>query len=68
MVLFTDGVTEAENDCEEQLGLSPVATLMETLHGTAAPAILEAIDTHVQTYCGTAPSTDDVTMMAITRL
>jgi phosphoserine phosphatase RsbU/P len=68
MVLFTDGVTEAENEGEEQLGLAPVATLVQTLHGTDAGAILEAIETQVQTYCGTAPSTDDVTMMAITRL
>jgi phosphoserine phosphatase RsbU/P len=68
MVLFTDGVTEAENEGEEQLGLNPVATLMQSLHGSPAPAILEAIDAQVHTYCGTAPSTDDVTMMALTRL
>jgi phosphoserine phosphatase RsbU/P len=68
MVLFTDGVTEAENEGEEQLGLNPVATLMETLHGAPAASILEAIDAQVQTYCGAAPSTDDVTMMALTRL
>jgi sigma-B regulation protein RsbU (phosphoserine phosphatase) len=68
MVLFTDGVTEAENEEEEQLGLNPVATLMETLHGAPATAILEAIDAQVQTYCGAAASTDDVTMMALTRL
>ena len=68
MVLFTDGVTEAENEEEEQLGLNPVASLMQTLHGAPATSILEAIDTQVQSYCGTAPSTDDVTMMALTRL
>ena len=68
LVLFTDGVTEAENDCEDQLGLSPIASLVEKLHGTAAADILVAIDTHVQSFCGNAPSTDDVTMMAFTRL
>ena len=68
MVLFTDGVTEAENEGEEQLGLEPVAQLLETLHGAPATSILEAIDGHVQTFCGSAPSTDDVTMMAINRL
>jgi sigma-B regulation protein RsbU (phosphoserine phosphatase) len=68
MVLFTDGVTEAENEAEEQLGLEPVATLVETLHGAPAPSILAAIETHVHTFCGSAASTDDVTMMALTRL
>lgn len=68
MVLFTDGVTEAENEAEEQLGMAPVVTLVQTLHRTAAPAILDAIETHVHTFSGDAPSTDDVTMMALTRL
>jgi phosphoserine phosphatase RsbU/P len=68
IVLFTDGVTEAENDCEDQLGLGSVAELVQTMHGAAAPSILEAIEHHVHTFCGTAPSMDDVTMMALTRV
>lgn len=68
MVLFTDGVTEAENEAEDQLGLEPVQALVQTYHGTPAAEILKAIDTQVNTFCGNAPSTDDVTMMALTRL
>jgi len=68
IVLFTDGVTEAENEAEEQLGLDPVATLVGSLHGQPAPQILERIDAHVQAFCGSAPSADDVTMFALTRL
>ena len=68
MVLFTDGVTEAENDCEDQLGLEPVAKLVRSMHGALAPAILEAIELHVQSFCGAAPNTDDVTLMSLTRL
>ena len=68
MVLFTDGVTEAENEAEEQLGLAPVASLVATLHGTSATRILDTIDTHVQTFCGNAPAADDVTLLALTRV
>jgi sigma-B regulation protein RsbU (phosphoserine phosphatase) len=68
IVLFTDGVTEAENETEDQLGLDPIATLVSTLHGTPAPAILDTIDRYVQTFTGSAPATDDVTMLALTRL
>jgi serine phosphatase RsbU (regulator of sigma subunit) len=68
LVLFTDGVTEAENEAEEQLGLAPVAMLCETLHGTPAPQILETIEQHVHDFIGTAPAADDVTMFALTRL
>jgi sigma-B regulation protein RsbU (phosphoserine phosphatase) len=68
IVLFTDGVTEAENEAEDQLGLEPIATLVSTLHGTKAPQILDGIDRHVQEFVGTAAANDDVTMFALTRL
>jgi serine phosphatase RsbU (regulator of sigma subunit) len=68
LVLFTDGVTEAENETEDQLGLDPIAELVSTLHGTAAPEILERIDDHVQAFIGATPANDDVTMLALTRL
>ncbi|HEX8169536.1 MAG TPA: SpoIIE family protein phosphatase [Thermoanaerobaculia bacterium] len=68
LVLFTDGVTEAENPREEQLGLEPVAQLLATMHATRAPQLLDAIETHVQTFAGGEPSADDVTLLALTRL
>lgn len=68
LVLFTDGVTEAENEAEEQIGLDPVAQLVGTMHGVPAKSILEAIDSTVGTFCGSAPAADDVTMLAMTRL
>jgi serine phosphatase RsbU (regulator of sigma subunit) len=67
LVLFTDGVTEAENEAEEQLGLAPIAALVGTLHGTPAAQILDLIDMHVHTFIGTVPPADDVTMLAISR-
>ena len=68
IVLFTDGVTEAENENEEQLGLAPVTALCTPLHGILASRILETIESHVQTFIGNAPAADDVTMLALTRV
>lgn len=68
LVLFTDGVTEAENEAEDQLGLDPITEMLQALHGVAATEILQKIDAQVQAFCGNAPSTDDVTMLALTRL
>lgn len=67
LVLFTDGVTEAENADEAQLGLDPILTLLGTMHGNSAPSLLDAIDTHVHEYIGGVPAGDDVTMLAVTR-
>jgi sigma-B regulation protein RsbU (phosphoserine phosphatase) len=68
LVLFTDGVTEAENAAEEQLGLEPILGLLERMHGQEAARLLDAIDTHVNVHIGDAPAGDDVTMLAVTRL
>lgn len=68
LVLFTDGVTEAENETEDQLGLDPIATLVSTLHGEPAPRVLDTIERHVQGFVGATPANDDVTMFALTRL
>ena len=67
LVLFTDGVTEAENVAEEQLGLDPVSNMLLTMHGCEARAILETIDTHVHEFIGEVPAGDDVTMLAMSR-
>lgn len=68
IVLFTDGVTEAENLAEDQLGLDPVAELITAMHGEGAPLILEAIAAQVREFVGDAPAGDDVTMFALTRI
>lgn len=67
LVLFTDGVTEAENDKEEQLGLSPVAKLLGDLHRADAPRLLTSIEERVHQHLGTVPANDDVTMLAVAR-
>jgi serine phosphatase RsbU (regulator of sigma subunit) len=67
LVLFTDGVTEAENADEAQLGLPPIADLLSTMHGAAADLILTTIETKVQDFICGAAAGDDVTMLALTR-
>ncbi|MDQ6801746.1 MAG: SpoIIE family protein phosphatase [Acidobacteriota bacterium] len=67
LVLFTDGVTEAENSLEEQLGLEVVAETLKSLHCENAARMLLAIEEHVNRHIGDAPAGDDVTMLALTR-
>ena len=67
LVLFTDGVTEAENRSEEQLGLEAVEVLLGRSHGTRAPELLDAIATHVQSFMGDCAPLDDLTLFVIAR-
>ncbi|HEY3056665.1 MAG TPA: SpoIIE family protein phosphatase [Thermoanaerobaculia bacterium] len=67
LVLFTDGVTEAENDMEEQLGLEAVESVLREAHGTRAPELLDMIHSRVQAFIGDAAPSDDITLFLITR-
>ncbi len=67
LILFTDGVTEAENEKEDQLGLRAVADMLQPLHGKRADALLMAIDQRVQEFVGPVALGDDVTLLTITR-
>ena len=66
LVLFTDGVTEAEDEQEQELGLQSVCDLLATKR-TTAPELLDTIDDHVRAHIGELPAGDDVTMLALTR-
>lgn len=68
LVLFTDGVSEAENAAEDQLGVEPIAALLASMERPSASTILEAIDSCVASFSENAPAADDVTMLALTRL
>jgi phosphoserine phosphatase RsbU/P len=68
LVLFTDGVTEAEDAEERELGLPSVCELLGRKTTAQAPEILDIIDEHVREHIGELPAGDDVTMLALTRL
>ena len=67
LVLFTDGVTEAENHREEQLGLPAVAELLRAHHCKAADSIIRSIEDFVQNFIGEVTPGDDVTLLTISR-
>lgn len=67
LVLFTDGVTEAEDAQENQFGLEEVAELVRQLHCADSTDILTLIEQHVEKHIGDAPAGDDITMLAVTR-
>lgn len=67
LVLFTDGVTEAENEREDQLGLPAVADLLRPRHRSSATEIVGSIEGCVAKFMGDATAGDDVTLLTISR-
>ena len=63
LLLYTDGLSEAENTAHEQFGESRVE---EALHGRkSAEAHLENIKQKVSLFVGDAPQSDDLTILFI---
>ena len=68
LVLFTDGVTEAENEGGEDLGgLEHVAQRLAKMHGANADNLAAAIESEVLAHMGDAPLADDVTLLVVSR-
>ena len=67
LIMFTDGITEAENEAEEQLGIEPVVELLANRHGSTADALIGAINEAVDRFACGVPPGDDVTMLVIAR-
>ncbi len=66
LVLYTDGVTEAENKAGEQFGTERLEAAIETGRSESSVA-LDAIIATVVGFRGTARQSDDITMMLVSR-
>jgi serine phosphatase RsbU (regulator of sigma subunit)/pSer/pThr/pTyr-binding forkhead associated (FHA) protein len=66
LVLFTDGVTEAENLAGEEYGARAIAKVLEPLHTRDAATIGENVENAVIAYTGDN-LTDDLTLVVVSR-
>ncbi len=65
LFLFTDGVSEAMNEKEEDFTEERLEKILLEVSGKSASEIVRHVKTAVETYEGNAPQSDDITMMAI---
>jgi sigma-B regulation protein RsbU (phosphoserine phosphatase) len=67
LVLYTDGVTEAENGDGAAWGDAALRSLVQTQAAQSAAAVRAAILDAVHQFCGNAAQTDDITLMVVRR-
>jgi serine phosphatase RsbU (regulator of sigma subunit) len=67
LVLFTDGVTEAENAEGDDLGSQRLVQRLSKLHGGSAKEITSVIESEVIAHIGDATVADDVTLVVVAR-
>ncbi len=65
MLLFTDGVSEAENTRGEQFGEDKIASLLTKLDNRSAREICQEFVNKVSEFSGAAPQSDDLTIVAV---
>ena len=65
IVLFSDGVTEAMNGAGEELGDARLEACLLAVRALPVGEILGAMEREVLTFCGGAPTLDDVTVMVV---
>jgi len=67
LVLFTDGITEAQDESEDFFGDERLMNSLEKNFSLDAEAYRNAILENVQAFSGAAPRLDDITLIVITR-
>lgn len=67
LLMFTDGVVEAENDQEVELGAEAVEELVRDFCGLDSSSVVKRVEEAVLAYCGSASLADDLTILALRR-
>jgi sigma-B regulation protein RsbU (phosphoserine phosphatase) len=65
LYLYTDGVTEAENEKEELFGEKRMLAAADSARGGSMQNLVEKIRGAIDKFAGDAPQFDDITMLAL---
>ena len=67
LVLYTDGITEAQNRQEEFFGEERLLEVVRANLGRSAQGLQDALMAQVREFVGDAPQFDDITLMVLVR-
>lgn len=65
LILYTDGITEAESGSGEQFGIARLCSLIGAHNAESPQTIIDAVLREVSVFTGGAPSMDDMTMIVM---
>ena len=68
LILYTDGITEAENAHLEMFGLERLKEVILASHTVSSKDIIDEILNAVRAFTGDQPQSDDITLMVIRSL
>jgi sigma-B regulation protein RsbU (phosphoserine phosphatase) len=68
LALFSDGVTEAQNEAGEDFGEARLCDIVRSSAGESADVVVARIFDAIDRFAGTAPQFDDITVMVLKKL
>ena len=68
LVMYSDGIAEAMNPNQEQFGEQRIAEVIQAHCRLTAADIVDALMRAAKTHAGTAPQSDDMTIVVVKRL
>jgi sigma-B regulation protein RsbU (phosphoserine phosphatase) len=68
LLLYTDGLTEAQDKANAEYGVERLTELIKGYHDTSPQALTQVCLEDLKTFLSGAPKTDDLTIMVIRRL
>jgi phosphoserine phosphatase RsbU/P len=68
LLLYSDGVSEANNTAEEEFGIDRMVEVLRAHRDEPSAAIVERMVARIDEFAGAAPQFDDITLMALKRV
>ena len=68
VVIFSDGVSEAENPEGEEFGIERLTEVVRKNVGRSAAGIRDKIESSLSSFTRTAPANDDITLVIVKRI
>lgn len=67
LLLYTDGITEAENVAEQEYGVTRLSALLQRHHRLPLSELVDQIEEDLAEFCGSRAPTDDRTILLLRR-
>lgn len=67
LLIYTDGITEAMNENEEEFGVSRLIQVLRQNKNSSSNGIIDEIINSVQRFTGDVPQMDDMTLLIVKR-
>ncbi len=68
LIIYSDGVSEANNLNEDEFGLERLSEVLKKNIGLTASGIRDKVESALSAFTGTAPANDDITLVIVKRL